>query len=107
MSGVSYLYFHFHLSELQRSFRNPFGIYGAIYAILTFSIAIISGTFLKGVHGFIAGAICAAFLLGVWIFYYVYMAKHQHFSDEEREMMFKAYLIRGKSIDLSNSHTSL
>ena len=96
MSGISYFYFHYHLSELQRHFRSPLGIYGAGYAILTFSIAIVAGTFLKGIDGFIAGGICGLYLMGVWLFYYLYMKKHQHFSEEERELMFKAYLIRGK-----------
>ncbi len=92
---ISYILFKKNFSVLQRSFYNPIREVAAIIGIVVFTMVIVSVIFYQGnnyytsIATFGYGVLCA-------LFYILYWHRHQAFSEEEKQHMFKAYLINGK-----------
>ncbi len=89
---VAYLLFKLRHSSLTRSFHSPLGVYGAWYGFLNYLLGLIWFLFFaeNGYHSLYA--VCC--LTGVIsIYFWCYLVKHQQFSEEEKKLMFKAYLI--------------
>ncbi len=94
---VAYLFFQKKYSSMPRSFRSPLGIWGAIYGLCNNIIgcfAVIKYN-LRGESLYLIYVLVAYFGAAT-IFYWGYMVRHQKFSEEEKRLMFKAYLINGK-----------
>jgi len=96
---ISYIQFKRKYSSLQRSFTSPLGVFGAVLGLFIFLILIIA---LIGFED--GGDIAVAVALGVTIImtvvFVLFIANHQVFSDEEKDELFKAYLINGKALFL-------
>lgn len=93
---LAYLQFHSKYTTLSRFFRSPFGKFGAYGSIMIFILCIIGDT------GFQQDEGAVIFVVGVSLLiipiYYFFISPKLMFSDEEKEELFKAYLINGKVI---------
>ena len=89
---IAFMIFRRKFSSMARSFVNPLGDFSAIYGILTFCYAIIALVFYTDVNPLFLVAIGGCLLFST-IFFWTYLVKNQKFSDEEKKIMFKAYLI--------------
>ncbi len=96
---VAYLFFLYKFSSMPRSFKNPLGVVGALYGIGNNLFGIISVLMYPyNTWVFFSFYILLGFFGFITFFYWGYMARNQIFSDEEKKLMFKAYLINGKSL---------
>jgi len=92
---VSYIIFHRKYSSLERSFRSPLGVFGAVIGIVVFLVLIISAVgFQTG--GYISLLVVFGLTFALPAYYARYVV--QIFSEEEKENLFKAYLINGKEV---------
>ena len=94
---VSYVYFHANYSTLQRYFHSPLDTKGAYLGIGIFLFCYISTFAFQGTNVTAFVFTVAVGLLG-FVYFCWFMAKNQSFSEEEKEALFKAYLINGKNI---------
>ncbi len=92
LAFVTYILFKLYYSSLTRSFTSPLGIWGAIYGMGNYLIGIISIVHYSGNTYFSLYALCCLFG-AVTAFFWLYMVRYQNFSEEEKKLMFKAYLI--------------
>ncbi len=90
---LSYLVFRRKFSAVSRSFVNPLGDFAAIYGTIVFLFSLMGTLFYNP-------TVNKMFMVGVgsyWllcaIFFVTYLVRHQKFSEEEKKVMFKAYLI--------------
>lgn len=103
---VAYLFFLKKFSSMPRSFRNPLGIWGALYGIgnnIFGILSVILDNYNEWV--FFSLYLLLGFFGFITIFYWSYMVRNQIFSEEEKKLMFKAYLINGKHSYTSNFDT--
>ncbi len=89
---TAFMVFRRKFSSMARSFVNPFGDFSAIYGCGVFIMAWMATMFYNPVNDlFLVG------LGGYWllcgIFFCTYLVHNQKFSEEEKKVMFKAYLI--------------
>jgi amino acid transporter len=99
---IAFLQFHRNYSSLERSYTSPIGDKGAYLGIAVFLICII-GT--VGFHDDVSHVFLPCIILVVCsvcslLFYYFYLQHYHMFSDEEKEELFKAYLINGNNYDI-------
>jgi hypothetical protein len=87
---VAYLQFHHKYSSLARSFSSPFGDKGAYLGIAIFGMSMI-GIFLYHA-AFPSCFLGALFIVSFGIFHFC-LQQNQIFSEEEKQELFKAYLI--------------
>ncbi len=92
---TSFVMFRWYFPTIQREFISPLGVPGAVYGFLVFLLTLIS------ICGFqqdqIALIVFAVVLAVSSVYYYFVVSKREKFSDEEKTVMFKAYLIKSKS----------
>lgn len=89
---IAYMSFRRKFSSLSRSFTNPFGDIAAVFGIIVFVISSIGELFYSGMDDmFLVGL--GGYLLIASIFFWFYLVKNQKFSEEEKKILFKAYLI--------------
>ena len=72
-------------STIERSFKSPFGLYGAIYALLIFALVYISSAFLQN-DAYMSVIIIAIYTVIITIYYYIYPINIQIITDEEFRM---------------------
>jgi hypothetical protein len=95
---LSYLIFKMRYSSVPRSFINPFSIVSAFYGIGVFFMGIIS------ILGFQENGsqrpfiIFVIYLILLVAYYFLFGYRTQQLSEEEQKVMFRAYVINGKSI---------
>jgi amino acid transporter len=89
---LGYIALQTKFQNLKRDFHSPLGIAGAVYAIIVFSIAMISVIAFQndGQFAFIT-FVCLVTLLTVY--YYAYAKKKQTFSKDEQKILFVAHVI--------------
>ena len=88
--------------SIQRPFKSPFGLFGAVYAAAVYFIGIIAVVGFQGDYGFaVVSVIVLAFI--VTIYYYMGVVKTQTFSEDETNIMFKAYVINANYLKVSRS----
>jgi len=89
---ASFIVFRWYFPTIKREFVSPVGVGGAVYAFLVFSLCFIS------VCGFqkdqIAITVYGVIIGVASIYYYLVVQKRQVFSEEEKTVMFKAYLMQ-------------
>lgn len=89
---IAFLVFRRKFSSMTRTFVNPLGDASAIYGIINFLFAAVGVCrYSKIDPQFLIGLACL--LVVASIFFWTYLVKHQKFSDEEKKVLFKAYLI--------------
>lgn len=89
---IAYLAFRRKFSSMTRSFTNPLGDYAAIYGIINFVSAGIGVIFYSSMN-LLFLVVLGGYLVVASIFFWVYLVHNQKFSEEEKQIMFKAYLI--------------
>ncbi len=92
---VSYIVFKQKYSSLPRSFTSPVGVYGAFLGILIFGSTAIAILINLGRFQLPLVALASAFVI-MSVYYFMVLHGNQQFSEEEKEKLFKAYLINGK-----------
>lgn len=97
---IGYILFRIKYSNIDKAFTSPLGIFGAVWGIINFTQGCIGIIFFHEGE-YIPIVTVVVYLILVTLFYVFYMSKYQVFSDEEKQVMFKMYLINGKRIALS------
>ncbi len=93
---IAYIVFRRKFSSMQRSFVNPLGDFAAIFGIINYLLAIIGIIFYNAANYSsqpVYLIVLALYLVVATIFFWTYLVKNQKFSEEEKKLMFKAYLI--------------
>ncbi len=94
---IAYLFFRKKYMSLPRSFTSPLGVWGAYYGIVNNLFGFVSiFKYSSRTNALDAFYLLLVFIVSSTIFYWVYLVKRQTFSAEEKQLMFKAYLINGK-----------
>jgi L-asparagine transporter-like permease len=88
---VSFVAFRAWFPTITREFKSPLGYAGAFYGMAVFSLAIV------GVCGFQKDQVALYTFLGLVViasvYYFWVVEKRQVFSEEEKTVMFKAYVL--------------
>jgi amino acid transporter len=92
---VCYIIFRTKFSNLTKSFESPIGIWGAVYGIFNNVIGVISNIFFVG-RNYTGITVIIILCVISTLIYVFYVSKNQKFSEEEKKVLFKAYLINGK-----------
>jgi ethanolamine permease len=91
---VSFVMFRNYFPTIKREFVSPLGTAGAVYGFVVFLLCFIS------ICGFqkdqIAIIVFSVILAVSSVYYYFVVRKRQVFSEEEKTVMFKAYLMKSK-----------
>jgi amino acid transporter len=93
---ISYIVFKQRYSSLERSFSSPLGIYGAIVGMFIFGCNTVAILINNGIYQ-TPFVILIVTVAAMSIYYFIVLHGNQHFSEEEKEKLFKAYLINGES----------
>mmetsp|Transcript_15041 Transcript_15041/g.13588 ORF Transcript_15041/g.13588 Transcript_15041/m.13588 type:complete len:661 (+) Transcript_15041:84-2066(+) len=89
---VGYIVLLTKFKTIKREFHSPFGIFGAIYSALIFSIGVVSVIYFQTDNHFaIYVFMCMTGLLSCY--YYGYASKKQTFSKAEQKILFVAHVI--------------
>jgi len=91
---ASFILFRWYFPSIKREFTNPLGIYGAVYGFLVFLLVFISVSALQ--EDQVAIIVFAGIIAVSSVYYYFVVRKRQVFSEEEKTVMFKAYLVMSK-----------
>eukprot|EP00598_Pedospumella_elongata_P005445 CAMPEP_0184967628 /NCGR_PEP_ID=MMETSP1098-20130426/932_1 /TAXON_ID=89044 /ORGANISM="Spumella elongata, Strain CCAP 955/1" /LENGTH=720 /DNA_ID=CAMNT_0027489109 /DNA_START=93 /DNA_END=2255 /DNA_ORIENTATION=+ len=88
---ISFIAFRWYYPTISREFTSPLGIFGAVYGIVFFIIVFVALAALEPSPAILAFAVYLALLT----IYYVLVVRHrQMFSEEEKTVLFKAYLMK-------------
>lgn len=96
---AGYIFFHQKYSSLERFFASPFGTTGAFLGIIIFTFCFISAAAFTDTQ-YVALTIVGAVAI-VSAFYFIFFSGEHIFSEEEKEELFKAYLVNGKYFSLN------
>lgn len=91
---IGYVSFHKKYSTLDRYFRSPLGLPGAYLGIVIFVFCFVGGFAFQD-ENYIAIVIIISIAL-FSIIYFIFFSGEQSFSEEEKEQLFKAYIMNGK-----------
>lgn len=93
---ASFIIFRLYYPTIKREFISPLGIAGAVYGFIVFSLAFVS------VCGFqkdqIAIVVFGCILVVCSVYYYLVVKDRQIFSEEEKTVLFKAYLVKSRNL---------
>jgi len=92
---MSYIVFKSKYSSLARSFNSPLGIYGAFVGLFVFAVNAVAVMvyYKKSLYALYVLAVATLLMA---IYYFAFLHGNQQFSEEEKEKLFKAYLINGE-----------
>lgn len=90
---ISYIIFQTRYSSLIREFRSPLGITGAVVGMVIFGVSFFSAVALQ--KDTVSTIFVVVVLVIVSVYYFVYARYHQKFSEDERDVLFSAYIING------------
>ncbi|RYH16085.1 APC family permease [archaeon] len=91
-----YILFSIRYSSMERSYRNPFGVYGAAAGIVIFTIVLISVLALQPV--FEATVSYVVLMLLAIVYYFQVVRDRQFFSEDEQRLFLRAYVVNGKEL---------
>jgi amino acid transporter len=94
---IAYITFHKKYSVLERYFASPLGVIGAYVGILIFLLCFVGGMAFQ--DSYIPGTMVIAVAV-ISALYFIFFSKGQTFSEEEKDELFKAYLVNGKCFHL-------
>lgn len=89
---ISYMVFRSKFSSMTRSFKNPLGYFAPIFGIVNYLMGVIAVLRYTTADYFFLVPLAGIFVFAT-IFFWTYLVKYQKFSEEEKKLMFKAYLI--------------
>ena len=87
---ICYIIFKTKFSNINKTFESPFGIYGAIFGFCNGVIGI-AGVIYMG--SYIGIGVLVGYLAIASVVYFFKISKTQKFSEDEKKILFKAYLI--------------
>jgi amino acid transporter len=96
---LAYICFRGHYTSLVRSFVSPFGTVGAYIGLAIFSLSFI-GTVAAQDGGWSPIVTIVGATIFMVVCYVIFIGGNQSFSEEEKNKLFKAYLVNGKYIYL-------
>ena len=79
---------------IKREFVSPLGIAGAVYGCTVFALVFVGICAFQA--DYIPSAVFAVFVATMSAYYYVVVRHRQSFSEEEKEVLFRAYLVKSK-----------
>lgn len=83
--------------NLPRDFISPFGRFGAIFAMLVWTLGLLSLVVLQ-LNSLLTVLIFAGFIFAFSMYYYSYAKKQQIFSEQEQKILFVAHVINCKFV---------
>lgn len=92
---IAFLRFHLKYSSLSRYFKSPLGDKGAWIGLIIFILSFV-GTVSSPKGGYISIVIIVGISVMIVLFFIFHVGKKHIFSEEEKEELFKAYLMNGK-----------
>ena len=91
---LSFVFLRWYFPTIKREFISPLGVFGAAYGFIVFAMVIVATSGYQGEYLAIESFGVITVLASVY--YYFVVQKRQVFSEEERTVMFKAYLMKSK-----------
>jgi hypothetical protein len=86
-------------ATIKREFTSPLGMAGAVYGFVVFTLPFIAICGFQ--ENFIAIATFIVFIAIITLYYVCVAQERQFFSEEEKEVMFRAYLMKSKELYLA------
>jgi len=93
---ASFIIFRYKFATIKREFTSPLGVYGAVLGFCIFTMAFVGAVGFQ--NDFIAVTLYVVLVLAVVAYYFYAAMDRQSFSEEEKQVMFRAYLMKSKSI---------
>jgi ethanolamine permease len=90
---ISFIIFRVNYPTIKREFVSPLGIAGAVYGLLVFALMFIV---VAGFENKPAIEVFAIYVGVLLLYYFLVVRYRQTFSEEEKAVLFKAYLIKSK-----------
>jgi L-asparagine transporter-like permease len=97
---LSYWVFRGYFPNIMREFVSPLGKAGAAYGMTVFGLSFISIAAFQDTSYVVV--VFAVMILIATAYYYLVVEKRQVFSEEEKTVMFKAYLVKGERAVVCN-----
>ncbi len=91
---ASFIVFRYKYPTINREYYSPLGIAGAVYGCAVFTLAFIASVAFQGDYVAVSLYVCVV-LLAV-VYYFAVAQSRQLFSEEEKQVMFCAYLMKSK-----------
>jgi len=88
---ISFVIFRWYYPTIKREFISPLGVYGAVYGLIVFGIIFVV---LAGLEKSIALVAFGVYIGILLLYYYIVVVHRQVFSEEEKTVLFKAYLMK-------------
>lgn len=95
---LGYLYLQTKFSNLQRDFRSPLGVAGAVVSLLVWVLCVVGQVAFLGDNQF-ALIVLVSLIALLTAYYFGYAKARQTFSEEERKILFVAHVINCKCLD--------
>mmetsp|Transcript_16646 Transcript_16646/g.18016 ORF Transcript_16646/g.18016 Transcript_16646/m.18016 type:complete len:692 (+) Transcript_16646:75-2150(+) len=89
---ISYMVFRTKFSSMTRSFKNPLGYFAPIFGIVNYLMGVLAVLRYTTANYLFLVPLAGIFVIAS-VFFWTYLVKYQKFSEEEKKLMFKAYLI--------------
>ncbi|ETV81878.1 hypothetical protein H257_05432 [Aphanomyces astaci] len=88
---IGYIFLSRRYHKMPRSFRSPFGVAGAMYAMIVFSISALSILACQN-HSYSSTVAIAGILTALSVYYHGYAKSRQSISEDERKLLFFAHV---------------
>ena len=95
---IAYIKMATTFKQVERDFRSPFGIIGAVFALVVFALVLISTLFFQS-DGFMGGVMdyttlkaMAIILVFLTMYYYAFVVGTQKFSNAEQKTVFRLHV---------------
>lgn len=102
----SYIIFSTRYSNIERPFRSPLGVYGAVYGIVILGYVTVTVFFLDKTNPkqiYRSFYLYMAFLVLAFVYYALVARRFEFFSQEEQDRFMKAYILNGKHCALCSA----
>jgi amino acid transporter len=99
---IGYIYLRNNFKHLNRSYRSPLGIPGAVYSMCIWILNLIALLFFQ--DDYLPIAVTAVIIAVLTLLYYGYARHHQQFSEDERKLLFFVHIAMSKIIFTHRSY---
>ena len=89
------LVFRYKFPTIHREYYSPLGIAGAVYGCAVFTLAFVTSVAFQG--DYVAVLLYVCVMLVAVVYYFAVSQQRQAFSEEEKQVMFCAYLMKSKT----------
>ena len=92
---VSFIVFRYKFPTIHREYYSPLGVAGAVYGCAVFTLAFVTSVAFQG--DYVAVSLYVCVVLVAVVYYFAVSQQRQVFSEEEKQVMFCAYLMKSKT----------